>query len=167
MTAMSMEEQKRIQLDRMRYTKNTFSSRLTLLAILFDVLYFVSIYEADVGSWYYRILIGPSIVYNLLFMLLAFLASEGVKNYKKSYAYMLLTLAAGQIVRIFILPVQAFQSVVTIKKVDYPVMDQAQFVYVVACLCLSAACCLIAGVVGVIRSSKLAQYNASLEKKAA
>ena len=62
---------------------------------------------------------------------------------------------------------QAFQSVVTIKKVDYPVMDQAQFVYVVACLCLSAACCLIAGVVGVIRSSKLAQYNASLEKKAA
>ena len=78
----NMDENKRISLDRMRYTKNTLSSSLALCAIVFNVLYFVSIYESDVGSWYYSMLIGASIVYNLLFMLMVFLASEGVKNYK-------------------------------------------------------------------------------------
>ena len=42
-----MNEQS-VKLDRMRYTKNTTSSRLALLAIVFDVLYFVSIYKSDV-----------------------------------------------------------------------------------------------------------------------
>ena len=92
---MSMDEKKQIQLDRMRYTKNTLSSRLTLLAIVFDVLYFVSIYSSDVGKWYYAMLIGASIVYNLLFMLLAFLSSEGVKNYHIGYSWLLLGLAVG------------------------------------------------------------------------
>ena len=72
---LSLEETKTIQLDRMRYTKNVFSSRMVYLAILFDVLYFVSIYESDVGNWYYTWLIGLSIVYNLVFMLISFLAS--------------------------------------------------------------------------------------------
>ena len=71
-----LDNPKTIKLDRMRYAKNTFSSRLTYLAILFNVLYFVSIYGSDVGSWYYQILIGASIVYNLVFMLVAFLASD-------------------------------------------------------------------------------------------
>lgn len=104
---MSMDEKKQIQLDRMRFTKNTLGSRLVYLAILFDVLYFVSVYESDVGTWYYQALIGVSIVYNLVFMLIAFLASEGVKNYKTGYGYLLLGLGVGQIVRIFILPMMA------------------------------------------------------------
>ena len=77
MTALSKEENRLIRLDRMRYTKNSLSSSLTYLAILFDVLYFVSIYESDVGNWYYNHVIGISVVYNLLFMLIAFLSSEG------------------------------------------------------------------------------------------
>lgn len=170
MMPISMEEQKSIQLDRMRYTKNTFSSRLVYLAILFDVLYFASIYESDVGNWYYTWLIGVSIVYNLVFMLVAFLASEGVKNYKSSYGYMLLGLGAGQIVRIFILPMMAHSAltkrVIDKKAVEVPVMEDAQFVWVIAYLILSAACCLAAGVVAVIRSRKLAAYNASLIEKA-
>ena len=48
---MSMNEDKLIQRDRMRFTKNTLSSSLALLAILFNVLYFVSIYRSDVGSY--------------------------------------------------------------------------------------------------------------------
>ena len=71
-----------IRTDRMRYVKNTVSSRLCILGIVLNVLYFISIYKSDVGSWYYQILVGGSIVYNLLFMLITFLASEGVKNYK-------------------------------------------------------------------------------------
>jgi len=118
-----LDDPKTIKLDRMRYAKNTLSSRLTYLAILFDVLYFVSIYESDVGSWYYQILIGASIVYNLVFMLVAFLSSEGVKNYKAGYAWVLLAAGIGQIVRMFILPMLAYKATVTISKVTYPVME--------------------------------------------
>ena len=57
-----MSEDRIIKTDRMRYTKNTASSRLALLAIVFDVLYFVSIYQSDVGSYYYSIIIGASVI---------------------------------------------------------------------------------------------------------
>ena len=163
----SPAEQKQIQLDRMRYTKNILSSRLTLLAIVFNVLYFVSIYSTDVGSWYYTFLIGISIVYNLVFMLMAFLASEGVKSYRIGYAWLLLALGAGQIIRIFILPLQAYTATVTISKVTYPVMQMPQFIYVVIMLILSAVCCLIAGIAGIKRSLTLKNYTASLSEKAA
>ena len=162
-----LDDPKTIKLDRMRYAKNTLSSRLTYLAILFDVLYFVSIYESDVGSWYYQILIGASIVYNLVFMLMTFLASEGVKNYKIGYSWLLLAAGAGQIVRIFILPMQAYKATVTISKVTYPVMELPQLTWVIICLVASALCCFVAGVVGVYRSRTLAAYNASLEETAA
>ncbi len=165
--SMTAEEIKRTQLDRMRYTKNTFSSRMALLAIVCNVLYFCSVYESDVGSWYYKILIGASIVYNLLFMLMVFLASEGVKNYKIGYSYLLLGVGAGQIARIFILPLMAYRATITISKVNYPVMETGQFIYVIACLVLSAVCCLLGGVIGVKRSRTLSAYNASLQEKAA
>lgn len=161
--SMTPEEIKRTKLDRMRYTKNTLSSRMALLAIVFNVLYFASVYESDVGSWYYKILIGASIVYNLLFMLMVFLASEGVKNYKIGYSYLLLGVGAGQIARIFILPLQAYRATITISKVEYPVMQSGQFTWVVVCLILSAVCCLVGGVAGVKRSRTLKAYNASLQ----
>lgn len=167
MTAYRLDDPKVARIDRMRYAKNTFSSRLTYLAILFNVLYFVSIYESDVGSWYYQILIGGSIVYNLVFMLMTFLASEGVKNYKLGYSVLLLAAGAGQIIRMFILPRMAYAATITIKSVKYPVMDQSQLIWVIICLALSAACCFVAGVVGIIRSRKLAAYNASLEEMTA
>ena len=51
-----MNDEKYIRLDRMRYTKNTTASGLALLSILFDVFFFISIYESNVGAWYYNIL---------------------------------------------------------------------------------------------------------------
>ena len=162
---MSMDEKKQIQLDRMRFTKNTLGSRLVYLAILFDVLYFVSVYESDVGNWYYQALIGISIVYNLVFMLMTFLASEGVKNYKMGYSVLLLVAGALQVGRIFYLPLQAYKATVTISKVTYPVMEIPQLTWVIICLALSAACCLAAGVIGVHRSRTLAAYNASLNEQ--
>lgn len=163
----NMDEQRRISLDRMRYTKNTLSSSLALCAIVFNVLYFVSVYESDVGSWYYSMLIGASIVYNLLFMLMAFLASEGIKSYRIGYAYLLLGIGVGQIARIFILPMTAYRATIAINKVTYQVMEGPQFIFVVLCLILSAVCCLAGGVIGVSRSRKLAAYNATLGGKTA
>ena len=58
-----MNEEKAIRLDRMRFTKNSLPASLALLAIIFNVLYFANIYESNVGSWYYNILMGASILY--------------------------------------------------------------------------------------------------------
>ena len=58
-----------IKKDRLRYTKNTQSSTFALLAIVFNVLYFVSIYSSDVGNFYYSPTIGISVLCNLLFLL--------------------------------------------------------------------------------------------------
>lgn len=162
-----MSEDRFVKLDRMRYTKNKLSSMLALLAIVFDVLFFVSIYQSDVGSYYYTIMIGASVLYNLIFMLMAFLASEGVKNYKRGYSWLLLALGAGQIVRVFILPMQAVEATMKVKKEVVPVMMQGQFTWVVACLILSAVCCVASAVVNLIKSSQLEKHNASLEQQAA
>ena len=156
-----------LQLDRMRYVKNTASSRLCYLAILLNVFYFVSIYKSDVGSWYYQILIGASIVYNLLFMLMAFLASEGVKNYQASYSKLLYGLGAGQIARIFILPLPAHQALVKIGGAEVPVMGNAQFIRVVIYLAGSAACLLAAGVINQSKCTALAGHLKTLEAKEA
>ena len=164
---MSMHEDKLIQRDRMRFTKNTLSSSLALLAILFNVLYFVSIYRSDVGSYYYNIILGASVLCNLLFMLTVFLCSEGVKGYKAAYAYVLLGIGALQILRIFILPVRAHAAVITISQQETVVMQTAQFVRVVLYLAASALCCLTAGVIGIRKSRALAAHMAALEQKAA
>ena len=158
-----MTEERTIKLDRLRYTKNTASSRLVYLAILLDVFFFVSIYKSDVGSYYYNILIGASILYNLIFMLAAFLASEGVKNYKKGYTWLLMGLGAIQVARIFIIPVRAHGATITIRKVSYQVMENGQFIRVVLYLALSALCLFAAAVINLQKSNALASHIASLE----
>ncbi len=140
-------EDRQIQIDRMRYTKNTLSSNLAILAILFDVFYFVSIYKSDVGSFYYNILIGASIVYNLLFMLAVFLSSEGVKNYKIGYSYLLIVIGILQIARIFILPTKAHGAIAVIGGVETVVMGDGQFLRLVVYLVVSAVCLIASAVV--------------------
>ena len=162
-----MNEEKSIRLDRMRYTKNTLASTLAILAILFDVFYFISIYESNVGSWYYNILIGASILYNLVFMLAAFLSSEGIKNYKIGYSYVMIVLGILQVVRIFIYPMRAHAAVVTIQQQEVVVMENRQFVFCVIWLLASAACLIVGAVVGMIRSRQLQAHIASLNAQTA
>lgn len=157
-----MNEEKTIRLDRMRYTKNSLASTLAILAILFDVFYFISIYESNVGSWYYNILIGASILYNLIFMLAAFLSSEGIKNYKIGYSYVMIALGLIQILRIFIYPMRAHAAAVTIQDQAVQVMETRQFLFCLIWLIASAACLIAGAVVGMIRSRALKAHIASL-----
>lgn len=165
-----MNEELTIKRDRMRFTKNTLSSTLAILAIVFDVFYFINIYKSDVGhsvgNFYYQSRIGVSIVYNLVFMLAAFLSSEGVKNYKKEYCWVLLAIGVLQIVRIFILPAQASAAEVTIGGVTTRVMESGQRLRVTVYLLLSAAGCIAGGVIGLIRCRELSEHLASIGKKA-
>ena len=156
-----------IRTDRMRYVKNTSSSRLCYLAILLNVLYFISIYKSDVGSWYYQILVGGSIVYNLLFMLMTFLASEGVKNYQKNFSWLLYGLGILQAARIFILPMQAHQAVIKLGSVETTVMQTPQFIRCIVYLAGSAACLVAAAVINQRKSAALARHTGAIGKEAA
>ncbi len=156
------QEERNIKIDRMRYTKDKTSSTLILLAIVLDALYFVSIYSTDVGSYYYTWVIGASIVYNLLFLLMAFLASEGVKSRKSGYTGLLIVLGALQFVRIFYLPAKASQATVVIQAVEHQVMTGSQYTYVVALLAVSGVLCIAGAAISAINNKTLAEYNSAM-----
>ena len=148
-----------VKKDRLRYTKNKLSSTLAILAIVFDALYFVSLYSSDVGKYFYTYIIGASIVYNLLFLLCTFLSSEGVKGYKLSYSILLIVVGALQLVRIFYIPLNALLTEVTVGADVVRAMGIGQFIYVTICLFLSAVCCVAGGVVGIIKTLTLQNYK--------
>ena len=155
-----------VKKDRLRFTKNKQSSTLILLAIVANALYFVSIYSSDVGSYYYKIFIGASIVYNLVFMLAAFLSSEGVKGYKMGYAYTSIILGLLQAGRIFYIPMNALNEPNPVVDSEIPtVMTDGQFRYTAICLCVSALLLILAGVIGIVKTSALNSYQAELEKE--
>ncbi|MBP3570218.1 MAG: hypothetical protein J6K04_13760 [Lachnospiraceae bacterium] len=149
---------KTIKKDRLRYTKNKLSANLAYLGIVFDVLYFVSIYSSDVDTYYYNITIGFSVLYNLVFLLSAFLSSEGVKNYKLGYAYLIMVVGVLQFVRILGIPYSAHNAVTTVGGVDTIVMGNGQFAYVVVCLVLSGVACILSGINGVYKTTVLTNY---------
>ena len=160
-------EERTIQRDRMRFIKNSLAANLAILGILFDVFYFVSLYQSDVDTYYYNILIGASIVYNLIFMLAVFLSSEGVKNYKKNYSYLLAVIGAAQIVRIFIIPMKAHSTTVDLNGESVLVMQNGQFTRVLVYLIVSAACLIGSAVVNFIRCNELEAHLKTLENQGA
>ena len=187
-----MSEESRTKLDRMRYTPNTISSRLALLSILLNVFFFISIYGINVviptkitytndysGKYYYW-LIGASILYNLIFMLAAFLSSEGSKKYISKYSILMFILGAGQIIRIFIYPakmhVTEYTDPVPVIKGDKIagsenviklLMPTDQYVRAIIYLSLSAACLIAAAAINLAKSRMLAAHEASLNPKQA
>ncbi len=160
-------EDRAIQRDRMRFIKNSLSANLAILGILFNVFYFISICKSDVGTWYYTILIGASIVYNLVFMLAVFLSSEGVKNYKQGYSYLLAALGVFQIVRIFIIPARAHAAETLINGETTLVMQDGQFYRVTAYLVISAVCLIASAAVNLIRCRELAEHLKTLDSQGA
>ena len=151
-----------IKTDRMRYTKNSTSATLSYLSILFNALYFLNIYHSDVGTFYYKMEIGISVVYNLLFMLFVFLSSEAVKKYDFKYSCVLIGIGAMQIVRIFGIPLEAYNSFVKVSGVEVQVMSINQLITCSVFLVISAAFAILGGVIGIIKSKKLKEYNKTL-----
>lgn len=161
------QENLMIKKDRMRYTNDKLSSMLVLIAIVFDCLYFVNIYQSDVGSYYYTWVSGASIIYNLIFLLAAFLASESVKNRKSGYSGLLLGLGIMQVVRVFYLPAKAHAATAMVNGAEVAVMDDKQYLYVVACLLISAVCCIVPAITSYRNNKILADYMRSIETKTA
>lgn len=153
-----MMDAKTIKKDRLRYTKNKLSANLAYLGILFNVLYFVSIYSSDVDTYYYTITIGASVLYNLVFLLSAFLCSEGVKNYKFGFAWFVIVIGILQFVRIIGIPKAAHSTVLTLANEEVAVMSDGQFTYVVVCLIISGIACILSGIIGIHKTTTLNNY---------
>ena len=160
-----MNEEKLIQRDRMRFVKNSLSSNLCYLGILFNVFYFVLLYQSDVGTYYYTIQIGASIVYNLLFLLVVFLASEGVKNYQKVYSYILIAAGAMQVVRVFVIPAAAHAATIIVDGAEVAVMQNTQYTLSLIYLLLSAVCLVLSALANIAKCSALEAHNKYLESQ--
>ncbi len=157
---MTKEERRAVKIERMAYTKDKIPSWFALLAILANVLYFVSIYKTNVSA-YYSYIIGISVILNLLFMLAAFLCSEGVKAYKKAFGITMIVLGAIEIARIFYFPLKGLTTIET--TTNLPIMDTAQFIRCVIYLSIAAGL-LIAGGILSIRNSQILENH--LKEKA-
>ncbi|MCR5823407.1 MAG: hypothetical protein K6G60_03145 [Lachnospiraceae bacterium] len=154
-----------IKKDRLRYSKNTLSSNFALLAILFNIFYFVSVYKTDAGNYFYSFTIGVSVIYNLLFMLFTFLSSEGIKKYSLHYSVLLIVIGVLQIARVFYLPAKAHAAVITTAAGNLPVIGDALYTRLIIFLLISAAFAISGGVIGVIKNRILNEYTKNLSIK--
>lgn len=164
--------QKIISGDVLRYKKNKAASALALLGLVFNCLYFMVLYCMSERTFYSN-LIGLSVLVNLFVLLAAFLSSEGVKNYKKHFAVLLIILAAIQVIRIFIYPLKVLDVEVAEGSTFYKVTGASYFgvnltasatttimiIYLVA----SAAFFVLAAVWGYIVAVRLEKFNKALE----
>ena len=157
-----MTQQIDFKKDRLRYTKNTDSATQAYVAIIFNVLYFVSIYSKDVGNFYYNNTMGFSVISNLLFLLAAFLCSEGVKNYKLSYSVAFIGLGIFQVIRIFGIPVDAYNTIINLDGSTVRVMEPKQIILTSIFLLCSAAACFATAIGGIIKTKTLREYEKSL-----
>ena len=105
----SIAQMKYISIDKMKYRKDTLSYSLTLLGLFANALYFITLYKNN-GNFYYSYVMGISVIYNLIFMLMVFLSAEEIKVYKRPFSIVLFIIGIFQLVRILIYPKFALEA---------------------------------------------------------
>lgn len=160
-----------VKTDIYRYKRNTLASGLALLSLVFECLYFALFYSLHNGA-YYGILIGGSVVLNLAVLLITFLSSEGVKVYNKKFCIPLLVIAAIQIARIFIYPMDIALGgdylypgttyEITAWYFGTALSSAATSTILIIYLVLSAACLVASAIFGYVRAMQLEIFNKHL-----
>lgn len=151
--------------DILRYKKNKLPANLALLGLVFNCLYFMLLYGFKVpNSKFSELEIGFSVVLTLFTLLIAFLASEGIKGYNKKYCIVLLCLAAFEIFRIFGYPVYGLKNNLLMVPYFgyYPTSSTVEFILLLVFLIASAVCFSAAAVLGFIRCTRLEKFEANL-----
>lgn len=169
-------EQIIINHDIMRYKKNKLAQMLALLGLVFNCLYFMLLYGI-IENFYYNpeepteyaglTLMGLSVIITLVILLVIFLSSENVKNYNRTYSYVLLGIAVFQVIRIFGYPLWGLEhQILTVGYFGfYPTAEQSgvEFAILTVYLCASAACLVGSAVIGWIQATRLKAYMAKTE----
>ncbi len=156
--------QKIVQDDILRYKKNKFAAMLALLALVFNCLYFMLFYSVNQNTLY-TMLIGGSVILNLLVLLMGFFASEGIKGYNKKFSYLLLGLGVVQFVRIFIYPTIGMANgwLEGNFYFEIPMSSAANGTFFIIYLALSSACFIGSAVHGYIVASRLEAFQAKID----
>lgn len=157
--------------DILNYKTNKLASSLALGGIAFSALYFCLLYSFQ-STFFATWKIGFSVILTLFSLLITFLASEGIKNYKKNFCIVLLVLAAVQIIRMFGLPLEALRSDINAgvagEKVGgaltggyffASIVPSVAYTIAVVWLALSAAALVAAAVIGYINCVRLESHN--------
>ena len=93
---------KRRSAERMQYQPDKLSYLLCTLSIIFNMIYFVSIYtNRDVTP---DVTIGADVLINIIFMMIIFLAGEKLKGYEKKWNIYVILVGIVQISRILFVP---------------------------------------------------------------
>lgn len=162
-----------IHSDILRYKTNKLPASLALLGIVFNCLYFCLLYGFKT-SFFSTWKIGFSVVLTLVFLLITFLASEGIKAYNKKFSIVLLALAIVQVIRMFGLPLEALvydkglaaDAVRALGELRYFGIDltsATSYTLLVIWLAASAACLIAAAVIGYINCTRLENFQKKLE----
>ena len=144
-----------ISIEKMKYKKDKSSANLAIIGLALNVIYFFTMYKNN-NNYYFNLSIGMSVLYNLVFMLAAFLTSEKLKAYEKAFSYTAIVLGVLQLVRIFNYPLDAYQATFLAKK---------SFIICVTCLSLSGISLITAGVCSYIKSTVLHKFLAEEKAK--
>jgi hypothetical protein len=158
-----MDNRQIIQNDILRYKKNKLASSIALLGLVFECLYFMLLYSLNY-DFFYKMVIGFSVILTLVVLLAAFLSSEEIKGYNKTYSIVLLVLAVFQILKIFYFPLKGLQQdVLAGNYFGANLNSKESFAILVIYLVLSAACFAFSAVWGYIVAQRLASYSKALE----
>ncbi len=157
--------------DALRFRKNKTASRLALLALGFNVLYFTLLYgikEATLNgkpTKFVSMDIGVSVVLTLVFLLTCFLSSEELKSYNKNYSFLLLGLAVFQVARIFYFPLYGLKN--NLLLVNYfglePTDSLPEFIIMTVYLSASAICLIASAITGYLGAVKLKRHVKAME----
>jgi len=132
----------------MQYQTDKLSYSLCIFGIIFDMIYFVSLYtnRAVVPDF----TIGVDILVNIVFMMIAFLASEKLKAYEKKWNIYAALLGIIQAARVLWLPMH-------FKNLEMLVDKKLSFV--IFCLLASALVMLLAGLNATINGRLLSKLD--------
>lgn len=154
--------------DILKYKTNKIASTLALVGIVFSALYFCLLYALESttdGYFTTTWKIGFSVILTLFSLLATFLASEGIKNYKKKFCIVLLVLAAIQIIRIFGLPLEALRAGGGLNNGYFftTITPAVAFTIATIWLVLSAAALVGSALIGYINCVRLESHNKKVE----
>lgn len=129
---------------RMKYQKDTRSSMLCILSLLFNVYYFISVFRS--GDITPDVIMGLDVVVNIVFMMLVFLTSEKLKAYTPKWNRIAAALGVFEALRVFILPLHYHKL---------GMLTGGLYTGAVATLLLSAFCLIGAGINATINGRML------------
>ncbi|MGI5846270.1 MAG: hypothetical protein ACOX7D_03790 [Alphaproteobacteria bacterium] len=145
----SIAQMKYISIDKMKYRKDTLSYSLTLLGLFANALYFITLYKNN-GNFYYSYVMGISVIYNLIFMLMVFLSAEEIKVYKRPFSIVLFIIGIFQLVRILIYPKFALEA---------EAISQQTHRMLIIYIIISSALIVSASICSFYKSTKLKKYK--------